>query len=132
METKFYDMAEDVKLLMPAMATILDKMDEVHKAMPVKEDLTHGLSAVKAEDDDDALIAPTTHEDLPSTSALQDIGDEEEDDEEDDEDEEPQIPDVIQDLRDNNDDDDNDDDDLTIQYHPRLAQKGVSLREPAS
>ncbi|XP_024964630.1 glutamic acid-rich protein-like [Cynara cardunculus var. scolymus] len=41
-------MAEDVKLL-PTVATVLDKMDEVHQPMPMKEDLTHNLSVVKVE-----------------------------------------------------------------------------------
>ncbi|XP_024963435.1 uncharacterized protein LOC112503676 [Cynara cardunculus var. scolymus] len=238
METNIYDMAEDVKLLLPAVAIILDKIDKVHKAMPLKEDLTHGLYVIKvevyevkdilttvqsevqanteqpapvreptfiesnrhqldrvatfnllqaeafsnlehhvkdisaslndltscidndkemekdksekitinnasyvvavedaiitdeaeAEDDDDVVIAPATHEDLPSTCALQDVGD----DEEENENEESQILEFGQDLGDNDDDEDNDDDDITIQYHRIPAQKGVSLRELAS
>ena len=30
-------MAEDIKLTLPVVGTILDKMDEVHMAMPSKE-----------------------------------------------------------------------------------------------
>ncbi|XP_024958967.1 glutamic acid-rich protein-like [Cynara cardunculus var. scolymus] len=48
-EAEAYDMAKNVKLLLPAVATILDKMDEVHHAIPIKEYLTNGLSAIKAE-----------------------------------------------------------------------------------
>ncbi|XP_024959009.1 coiled-coil domain-containing protein 1-like [Cynara cardunculus var. scolymus] len=47
-ETDVYDMTEDMKLLMLVVATVLDKMDEVHKAMPSKEEVTSDLCAVKA------------------------------------------------------------------------------------
>ncbi|XP_024962345.1 putative uncharacterized protein DDB_G0270496, partial [Cynara cardunculus var. scolymus] len=41
-------MAEDVNLL-PKIATVLDKMTEVHQDMPIKEDLYFDLSTVKVE-----------------------------------------------------------------------------------
>ncbi|XP_024995583.1 ribosomal L1 domain-containing protein CG13096-like [Cynara cardunculus var. scolymus] len=49
-----YDMAEDVKLLLPAVETIFIKMDEVHKGMPQKDEVAADLLAVRAK----PILAP--------------------------------------------------------------------------
>ncbi|XP_024993935.1 calsequestrin-1-like [Cynara cardunculus var. scolymus] len=84
------------------------------------------------EDDDDVVIAPAMHEDLPITSTLS-AGDEESDDDEED-DEDLLLPDVGKDLGHDDDDEDEEDDDLQSNtMKDRLwLRKGVSLSESAS
>ncbi|XP_024990593.1 histone H2A.Z-specific chaperone CHZ1-like [Cynara cardunculus var. scolymus] len=144
-ETEAEGMAEDVKLGIPVVATVLDEMDKVHKAMLFKGELINGLSAVKYEvcdvkecsdpypedaiDEDDSVITSADHEDHLSTSALPIAGDED-DDEDDDEEEnvELQIPDASNDLG-----DDDEDDEFCIQVIPRHPTlKGISIWEPSS
>ncbi|XP_024958884.1 putative uncharacterized transmembrane protein DDB_G0290641 [Cynara cardunculus var. scolymus] len=47
-----YNMADDVKLLLPVVETVLIKMDEVHKGMPLRDEISIDLLAVRAEDDE--------------------------------------------------------------------------------
>ncbi|XP_024978978.1 nucleosome assembly protein 1;3-like [Cynara cardunculus var. scolymus] len=47
-----YNMDEDVKLILPAEETVLIKMDQVHEYMPLRDDLSFDLSAVKFEVND--------------------------------------------------------------------------------
>ncbi|XP_024969697.1 acidic leucine-rich nuclear phosphoprotein 32 family member B-like [Cynara cardunculus var. scolymus] len=64
----------------------LDVLPHVDEIPAAEDSITTGDA--KAEDDDDDVVSLTTHENLPSTSTLQDASDEEENDEEEDEDEE--------------------------------------------
>ncbi|XP_024993972.1 coiled-coil domain-containing protein 1-like [Cynara cardunculus var. scolymus] len=76
-KTKTYDMVENVKLLLPIIATILEKMDQMYQGMPSTDDLTHGLYDIQAEIDEFNLyqvesIASIEHklEDLVSRRPL--------------------------------------------------------------
>ncbi|XP_024990668.1 pheromone-processing carboxypeptidase KEX1-like [Cynara cardunculus var. scolymus] len=63
---KEYDMAGDVKLLLPAVETVLIKMDELHKDMSRRDEVAADLSAVRAEVQEAKAtsepVAPTTNE----------------------------------------------------------------------
>ncbi|XP_024963303.1 centromere-binding protein 1-like [Cynara cardunculus var. scolymus] len=132
-EEEEYDMAMDVKLILPVVET--PERGEIRSNAPRAEvdavvacDIPTSSEAAIVEDVD----AIPRDDDLPITSTpIAGNGGDEDDEEDDEESDELDLPDSGNDP--DGDDDDDDEDDITIQFQrPTTATKGVTLKDSAS